>query len=223
LGKFDTLDARFHRNFAYWSPFYWRGFSQTARYTYVLEDLTDMDAVWSGLRQNIRTDIRKAQRKGITVKGVDDIEEFWRIHALTFGRQHMQVPYSLDFLRRLDRACKLRGVRRIFVAQDETGDVHAAAFIVWDQKSAYYLMGGADPDKRSSGANSLMIWQAIRFASTVTNAFDFEGSMIESVERFFRAYGARPYPYSVISKVNSPLHLIYRKAHHIARSVRKRQ
>jgi hypothetical protein len=64
------------------------------------------------------------------------------------------------------------------------------------------------------------MWEAIQFASTVTSAFDFEGSMIKSVERFFRAFGAKPYPYLVISKINSPLRLAYGTARDIASAVR---
>ena len=66
-------------------------------------------------------------------------------------------------------------------------------------------MGGTDQSKRNSGANSLCMWEAIKFASTVTGRFDFEGSMLEPVERFFRAYGAVQKPYFRITKTNSGL------------------
>jgi hypothetical protein len=36
---------------------------------------------------------------------------------------------------------------------------------------------------------SLLLWEAIKHARTVTRTFDFEGSMIEPIERFFRAFG----------------------------------
>ncbi len=211
LTKFASLHVRFHRNFTYWSPFYWQGFTQTTHYTYVIDDLSDIDAIWNGLRQNIRTDVRKATKQGVVVEAIDDINLFWKVHGLTFQRQRKLVPYNIDLVRRIDEACRSRGVRKIFVGRDQQGDIHAAAYIVWDNRSAYYLMGGSDPEKRSSGAGSLVIWKAIQFAATVTNAFDFEGSMIESVERFFRAFGATPYPISVISRINSPLLFVYRQ------------
>jgi hypothetical protein len=88
-------------------------------------------------------------------------------------------------------------------AQDAQGRLHAAAYIVWDEQAAYYLMGGADPELRTSGATSLLMWEAIKFASTVTQTFDFEGSMIESIERFFRAFGAKQKRYFRVSKTNS--------------------
>jgi hypothetical protein len=96
-----------------------------------------------------------------------------------------------------------QGVRRIFVARDPAGRPHAGVYLVWDEGSAYYLMGGGDPEVRGSGATSLCLWHAIRFASTVTASFDFEGSMIEPVERLFRAFGAEQTPYFAVSRINS--------------------
>ena len=66
-------------------------------------------------------------------------------------------------------------------------------------------MGGGDPDLRNSGAASLCVWEAIKFASTVTKSFDFEGSMHEPIERFFRAFGAEQRPYFEVSHTPSKL------------------
>jgi hypothetical protein len=44
------------------------------------------------------------------------------------------------------------------------------------------------------------MWEAVQFAATVTRKFDFEGSMMEPVERFFRAFGARQFPYFHVTK-----------------------
>ena len=67
---------------------------------------------------------------------------------------------------------------------------------------AYYLQGGNHPDLRNSGAASLVMWEAIQFASTVTQQFNFAGSMIPSIERFFRGFGATQVPYFSIYKNN---------------------
>ncbi len=96
-------------------------------------------------------------------------------------------------------------MQKNFYVQDKDRKIHAAIYIIWDSNSAYYLMGGSDPDLRNSGATSLCIWEAIKFSSTVVKKFDFEGSMIEPVERFFRAFGAKQMPYLRISKTTSRL------------------
>jgi len=202
LPPFGSFQQNFHYSISSWLPFYWQGFQQTTRYTYVIEDLSDLDAVWSETRQNIRTDIRKAQKK-LGIRTDLSLDSFLSLSEMTFQRQGISLPYSRELVARLDRACVERNCRRIFFAEDSQGQLHAAIYLVWDEQSAYYLMGGADPELRNSGATSLVMWEAIQFAGTVTRSFDFEGSMIEPVERFFRSFGARQRPYFQVSKVNS--------------------
>ena len=210
LPAFDHFLQNFHYSIINWLPFYWQGFSQTTRYTYVLEEIIDTQKIWDGMLPKIRTDIKKAQNRfGLQVSTDSGINAFLTMNEQTFARQGMKLPYSKDFVKRLDNACEEHNARRIFFAKDMDGRIHAAVYIVWDENSAYYLMGGSDPDLRNSGANSLCMWEAIKFASTVTKAFDFEGSMIEPVERFFRAFGARQMPYFQVSKINSPFVKIY--------------
>ena len=81
--------------------------------------------------------------------------------------------------------------------------MHAALYLVWDERAAYYLLGGGDPELRNSGAHSLIMWEAIKHAATVSKTFDFEGSMVEPVERFFRAFGGRQVPYHRVTSINS--------------------
>jgi hypothetical protein len=198
LPNFTSFSQRFSPAITNWLPFYWRGYKQTTRYTYRIDDLTNMEKIWSGFLPNIRTDIRKAE-KVVTVKNDLDIERFLYIRGLTFKRQGLPHLLSLEFATRLDSICAQYNARRIFYAEDDKKQIHAAIYIVYDDKIAYYLLSGGDPQLRNSGATSLLIWKAIQFAAEVTKVFDFEGSMIESVERFIRGFGALQYPYFQIS------------------------
>jgi hypothetical protein len=99
-------------------------------------------------------------------------------------------------VQRIEAACRERAQSRILIAEDAQGRAHAGCYLVWDSESAYYLLGGGDPELRNSGAMSLVMWEAIRFSAEVSDSFDFEGSMIESIERFFRAFGALQTPTS---------------------------
>lgn len=206
LPPFDMFMQNFHYSITNWLPFYWQGFSQTTRYTYVIEDLTDTNKVWDGFLANIRTDIKKAQNRfGVEVYNEPDIDAFLDVNELTFVRQGKRLPYPRDFVKRLDEACAAHDARKIFFGRDKEEKIHAAVYIIWDENSAYYLMGGGDPELRNSGATSLCMWEAIQFAATVTNCFDFEGSMLEPVERFVRAFGAKQKPYFTITKTPSIL------------------
>jgi len=211
LPKFAHYQQNWHCTRTNWLPLHWLGYEQTTRYTYRLEDLSSEEQIWAEMEANIRTDVRKASNKeGVKVRTDLDIEAFLTLNEKVFARQNMALPYTIDFVRRLDKAAAQNQARKIFIAEDEQGRHHAGVYLIWDDNTAYYLMGGGDPDLRNSGATSLCMWEAIQFAATVTKSFDFEGSMIEPVERFFRGFGAVQTPYFSISKTNSKLIKIYR-------------
>jgi lipid II:glycine glycyltransferase (peptidoglycan interpeptide bridge formation enzyme) len=198
LPQHDYFLQNFHNSITNWLPFYWKGFKQTTEYTYVIENLSDPEKIWSEFRENIRRNIRKAQKK-VKVRTDLSLDEFLNLNVMTFKRQGKNIPYTKTFVKRLDNACVSQNARRIFFAEDAESKIHAAIYIIWDDNSAYYLMGGEDPKLRNSEATSLLIWEAINFASTVTKKFDFEGSMIESIEMFFRGFGSKQVPYSHIT------------------------
>lgn len=204
LPKYAHFQQNWHYSRTNWLPVYWMGFEQTSRYTYRIEKLINIDDIWKGFEANIRTDIRKAaDKEGVTVRTDLSIDDFLKLNEKVFSRQGMALPYTKDLVYKIDSAAEKNKARKIFIAEDEQGQHHAAVYLIWDDDSAYYLMGGSDPELRNSGATSLCMWEAIQFASTVTKSFDFEGSMLEPVERFFRNFGAVQTPYFHISKTNS--------------------
>ena len=199
----DSFYQRLHYSITNWLPFYWSGFSQTTRYTYVIEGLSNLDAVWDGMKCNIRNKIRKAEKAGVRVTDTDDIETFLDLNEMTFLRQGLPLPFSRDFVRRLNSACARENARKIFITYGQDGRPQTGLFCVYDGRAMYNLLQGGDPALRASGANAMAMWESIKFASKVTMTYDFEGSMIEPIEEFFRSFGGVQKPYFEIEKVNS--------------------
>ena len=180
-----------------WLPFYWRGFRQTTRYSYVL-DIRDLDLVWNNIAADYRNLKIPKARDTIQVQTGDSLLDFLDVHDLSYERKGLDPPVSPDFMTRLDAALAERGQRAIFFASDRrTGEIHSVAYLVWDAQSAWYLMAGDDPALRQSGAGILIAWEAIRYAHDVLKlpVFDFAGSMIRPVERVRRQFGAMQKPY----------------------------
>ena len=96
--------------------------------------------------------------------------------------------------------CYQKNCGKTIYASDQSGNIHSALFIIWNNYSAYNLISTIDPDYRNSGSTSLLIWEMIKYISDKTERFDFEGSMIEGVERSFRQFGAKQIPYFLIYK-----------------------
>jgi Acetyltransferase (GNAT) domain len=191
---------RFHPEVFNFLPFQWQGFQQISRVTYVIEHLCDLGRVWADMRENQRREIRKAEKRGIIVEPCDPQVVADNV-AKTYGRQGLACPTETHLLRRIHYAARQNGAGDCFAARDVDGRVHAAAMLVWDRKRAYYLTGGGDPALRTSGAASLLLWKMMQFASARSAVFDFEGSQIPAVERFFRAFGASQVWYHEISKM----------------------
>ncbi len=79
LPRFDYFCQNFHPNITNWLPFYWQGFKQTTWYTYVLDDLGDLQTIFSGFQGNIRREIKKAeQRYKLRIRWDINIDNFFR-------------------------------------------------------------------------------------------------------------------------------------------------
>lgn len=107
------------------------------------------------------------------------------------GQGH--TPHTA-LIRRIDAACALHACRRMLFAVDEAGRRHAATYTIWDQHTAYYLLGGSDPKLRQSGGHTFALWETILRASEHVDTFDFEGSNVRPIEKNFRAFGGRQTP-----------------------------
>jgi hypothetical protein len=194
LPRFDAFRQSFAPTVGNWLPFYWKGFEATTRYTYRIEDLSDLDRVWGEFAHGTRRHVRKAQKE-LSVRTDLGIDVLLALYQQVYDKQGLSPPVGADLVHRLDQACADRGARTLLFAVDAQERVHGAALIVHESEQSYLLMSGMDTQLRSSGAISLLVYEAIRRSAEVSGAFDFAGSMIESVERFNRGFGARQQPY----------------------------
>jgi lipid II:glycine glycyltransferase (peptidoglycan interpeptide bridge formation enzyme) len=202
LPPFDSFEQSFHYEITNWLPLYWRGFKQTTKYTYVIEDLSDMSAVVQNFSKSTRVNIKNT-KEHVTIKEDLDLKTFHKINQTIFQKQGLELFYSFDLVKRIDDACKKQHCRKIFYATDSKNNILSIDYIIWDHQSVYSIMGGVNPEFRNSHASSLLELEKIKFASRFGLKFDFEGSMLEGVEEYNRRYGSVQKPYLQISKVNA--------------------
>lgn len=198
LPQFDVFDQNLSPSCEYWLPFHWRGFTVTPRVTYRLSEPADLDAVWAGFEPDLRSQVRRAEGS-LAVRRDLPLDVFLALNRSTLGTKGVKTGYDDATVRRLDAACAERGRRAILIAEGPSGIAQAGVYVVWDERTVYYLMGGRAAE-HERGATSLLLWHAIRLAGELGAAFDFEGSMVESVERFFRSFGAHQVPYVHVRK-----------------------
>lgn len=207
LPNFHRFHQKFHYSFTNWLPFYWRGFSQTTRYTYVIEDISDYEMVVKNFEYSKRKNIKRA-KKIVTIKFDLTAKEFYENHKMTLAKQGQKINYDFNLFKRIYDAAYAHNAGRTIYCVDKNNNIHSGLFVVWDDNSAFDLISTIDPDYRNSGSASLLIQEIIKYLSNKTKRFDFEGSMIEEVERSFRRFGAKQKQYFSIYKRNFIFKLI---------------
>ena len=207
LQKFPAVDLykqKFFPGFINWLPFFWNGFEQTTKYTYVLPDISNPDSLFAAFKSNTRRVIRNAQ-KLLKTQEFDDVQKFYDLNIKAYQGKGMRFPFTADFIGRVKQYIRDNNCGDMIAAVDAIGNIHAVVIYVWDSHCAYYLAGVTNPNFYNSGAMSLLLWEAIQRSAKKSTSFNFEGSMAESIERFFRDFGGRLTPYFEISKTQSRL------------------
>lgn len=204
MPKVDRFIQYFHPAITNWLPFYWNGFQQSTRYTYILDDLSDSETMYENLQGNIRREINKA-RKSLKIEEATEVSTLHDLKIKDFRSKKQELNYTKEYFENIFLRLNNLKQTKVWTAKESGNNPIASLMIVWDSESAYYLVGATDPENKNTGAMSLLMWTAIQYASSVSNSFNFEGSMIEPVERFFRAFGAVQTPYFEIRKTNSKL------------------
>lgn len=202
LPKYDYFYQGFNYSFKNWLAFYWKDFDQTVRYSYILEDISNIEQTFAGFSKNKRNNIRKAQ-KIVEVKRGLSCQDFYSFHKQSLAKEGAQISYSYELFERIYNATTKRGCSEILYAVDEKGEMHSGIFYVWDNVSAYSLISIINPEQSSSNSLSLLFYEAIKAASNKVSRFDFEGSMIKGVEAAYRNFGAKQTPYFVLTKSKS--------------------
>jgi len=161
--------------------------------TQVLRLDPDYDRVFAGYNATIRNQVRKARRKGVTVREAFDpatVEAYYQVHTRLAGQKgDYDVVYPLELFLEFAR---MRGVVRLLVAECG-GRVAAGGLFFHANGSLLYWHGAADRDYSDYFPSRLVFDEAIRWGCENGAEFlNFGGSAgIDSLERFKSYWGAR--------------------------------
>lgn len=208
--KIDYFEQNFHYSVTNWQPFHWKGFKQTTRYTYLIKDISNTEAVYNSFSYAKRKQIKKTETDFYVDSSIK-AEVFYELHKHCLTVDRKKISYSKCLFQSIYDASIQKGQGSIIGVYDMNNNLHAALFIVWDRHTAYNLISAINPIYKSSGASTRIVWEAIKFLSNKTTIFDFEGSMIEGVAQSFQQFGTNQVSYFNISKSNStPLNILLR-------------
>jgi hypothetical protein len=176
------------------------------RHTNILE-LSTEPSLYQGIRESTKRQIRKAE-KDLKIQETNDINLMFTLFQKTFEKQRQKTKLNLDMFSTYWEVCRKNDSGRLFVTEDREGNPHATLWLAYDDDTAYYLAGGTDASFYGSGAMSGLMWHAIKTSIDLKKKyFDFEGSDLPGVDRFFKNFGPKEVPYMHLYQHNS---LLYR-------------
>ena len=174
------------------------GFKTKERVTYRIEDLSDLDQVINAFSKNKKRQLQKAL--SLHADTNMSVEDFYRYHVQCLQGQGKQISYSREFLLVLERKTSRLQQSQILSICNADNEILAAAFLVWDKHSMYYLIPCYDLKHKDSGASALLVLEAIKLARQKGVAFDFEGSMIRGVANHYKQFGSTHTIYYSVEK-----------------------
>jgi len=199
LGDYSELLINCRMSLHNTLPFIWAGFEDKKKYTYLLSLEQEEESIWNGFRENIRRQIRKAEKE-VKISVSDDPAQMGKLLKESF--EGHEDPYPIEdegIYQRIYNYLKKYDCGQFLQAIDESGEIHAMMVWIHDDHSAYYLIGGSASKHKNSGAMSLLMHEAIKQSKKLNlKHFNFEGSMVPSVEKYLRGFGGELSPYSCL-------------------------
>jgi hypothetical protein len=186
-------------------PFFWRDYKVIPQYTYLLSLDQAEEDVLAAMSDARRRNIKKAPKDGLRPERTDDYATIVALVEATFARQGREV--SREYVERILFSFARPDNSYAVVVRSDGAPI-AGTFVAHDAKTAFYLLGGYQSEGKHHGAGALAMFESIRRARELgLKTFDFEGSVVPAIERYFRGFGGELTPYLRVNKAWLPLEI----------------
>ena len=202
LPKCSLYFQQYYPAFQNWLPFYWAGYKQTTRYTYLMDKTIGKETLKQKLKGNLRRSFNQLEK--ITEIRDHDYDSLYPLLVKSFEKKNKPLPYNPKAVRQLFE--NFKGTDRIIAKgchHKETGELMAGVVIARDKERNYGIINFNMPDATPNGALGYLIWETMfQLDTTIT---DFEGWMLKEVEFYLRAFGGQLSPHYKIQKIHNPI------------------
>ena len=164
-------------------------------------DLTqNYETVKTKYQSDRKKDLRKAEKHELSIEWESKDKQLIDLFKNNVGKRTPEIKEK-DYtnLERLIVVCVEKNVGEVCsVYQDN--QLVAAAFFLKHQETVTILCSSTDFSNRKNGANTFLIDQAIQRFSNDYNTFNFGGSSMKSIAKYFFSFGAEEKIYPMLIK-----------------------
>jgi hypothetical protein len=175
------------------------------RRTHLLDLKNEYEQIQKKYSENLRRNIKRAIRFNIQVERSNSIQPIIELFRSTRGKS-IDALKEKDYLllSRLENEAAQREMVSIYCTKNTSGELSAGAVFLKTFDGYIFLFSAAGTEAKETGAMSLIIDRFIQEHSTENKVLDFEGSMNESLARFYKSFGSQEIVYLQIRKNTLP-------------------
>lgn len=204
--KSKLLILAFHSSIMDMQPFIWEKYKVIPHYTYRIDLAKSMDEIYSHYDPKNRNKINACLKQELTIK-----DDYLSKEAMyTFFKQALYSAGANVYEEELKNIfLKFSNQNNSFcLSAINQNKLQGAVFCAFDKDVCYYLFGGLEKNAEVSGVTNLLLHRSIEKAKSLgCKTFDFEGSMLKGVEKFFRSFGPQLVPYYTVNKASLPIEI----------------
>ncbi|MBA3665074.1 MAG: GNAT family N-acetyltransferase [Bacteroidetes bacterium] len=188
-------------------PFIWEKYKVIPNYTYRINLSKTIEDIKSNFDSKNRNVISKALKEQVSVEentlSKTDLFSFFNNSLSTTDANIYTEELKNIFIEFSDAS------NSFSLEAKKENTLIGVVFCVFDKNVCYYLLGGVNKASGIQGVNNLLVQKSIEKAKDLgCITFDFEGSMLKGVEKFFRGFGPELVPYYTVNKGKLPVELL---------------
>jgi hypothetical protein len=158
----------------------------------ILELNDDYSFISRKFSENQRRNITKAIKKRLQFSVATDEAGFIKFYLKNVNREKENFkPQHEKMLKRLVHVLLEKGCAKIAVVSSPENEWLAASVIIHHRNRLINIINTSSVTGKSSGASHLLFSEIIRVNTGKDLIFDFEGSSIASIARFYEGFGAQ--------------------------------
>jgi hypothetical protein len=219
LPKHYLYEQNWHYNQLSFLPLINKSFEFKPRYTYLISNNTDINALFANMSTNERSLINKGSKELTFDETPIDGLSFWNNLTLRFGAE-TDVLYDKQMIINLVNEINQNKKGKI-ITTIRNNVFSGSLFLVEDETTVYNLIGFTNLENKDRFTHTFLIWEGIKYAISKNKNFDFEGSILPTVEPFFRKFGGVRKIYFTVSKKNpTPITLFHEAFFKVVKGVK---
>lgn len=167
-----------------------------------LQLTSDYETIKDSYKSDRKKDLKRAANHHLYEKWEDNPESLLELFKNNVGKRTPDIHQSdYDKLKKLMDVCIHKKVGEVLSVY-ETDKLVASAFFLKHQKTVTILCSSTDFMNRKNGANTFLIDKAISKYQRDYDLFNFGGSSIESIAKYFSSFGGQSVDYEFL-KINN--------------------